>query len=340
MVAPSAIGERERIPIELREYLVIECRGICCVCGDRSVQEIHHIKPVEEGGRTTYANLIAICGTCHSRIHSLRINRSLLRHSKAEWVSECQSALRKLLSGARETPSADSTARHFAALKDFGEFAAFRRRLAALMGNGCVFRNAFAVRSHRIRKTVDAGGDCWTDEKMTLIPFLRPARFHDIHIRGDGATDAASLQFQWRIEEGAPTTARTRPRLIRDDPCFKSYRVSWNPAVSPAVPIRLSYRYFWPATWNLQQDVYSYDVFGWSERVEYEFVLPVGWRVERVETSFIDVFGQEWPGCGDARPSGRGFLWRVRRLPMFTTAVIRHVARFAGRGCGHPATRV
>ena len=43
---------------------------ICPICGEEDVTtfEIHHIKPIAEGGKTTEGNLILLCSNCHSKV--------------------------------------------------------------------------------------------------------------------------------------------------------------------------------------------------------------------------------------------------------------------------------
>ena len=48
-----------------------------CLKEDRYVktEEIHHIKPLSEGGTHARENLIALCKPCHARIHAERGDR-------------------------------------------------------------------------------------------------------------------------------------------------------------------------------------------------------------------------------------------------------------------------
>ena len=39
------------------------------------VEEVHHIKPLSEGGTHARDNLISLCKSCHSRIHAQRGDR-------------------------------------------------------------------------------------------------------------------------------------------------------------------------------------------------------------------------------------------------------------------------
>ena len=48
----------------------------CEICFDKGIivptQEIHHKKPLSEGGTHDMDNLIALCKSCHSQIHAKR----------------------------------------------------------------------------------------------------------------------------------------------------------------------------------------------------------------------------------------------------------------------------
>lgn len=39
------------------------------------VEEVHHIKPLSEGGNHNKSNLISLCKSCHARIHAQRGDR-------------------------------------------------------------------------------------------------------------------------------------------------------------------------------------------------------------------------------------------------------------------------
>ena len=39
------------------------------------VEEVHHRKPLTEGGTNDFSNLISLCKPCHSRIHAERGDR-------------------------------------------------------------------------------------------------------------------------------------------------------------------------------------------------------------------------------------------------------------------------
>ncbi|WP_427898558.1 HNH endonuclease [Gardnerella pickettii] len=39
------------------------------------VEQVHHIKPIAEGGTHARENLISLCKSCHSKIHAKRGDR-------------------------------------------------------------------------------------------------------------------------------------------------------------------------------------------------------------------------------------------------------------------------
>ena len=57
-------------PNEIAEKVLVDCKRSCAIChkfcGTRI--EIHHIKPVSEGGAGSYENSIPLCFDCHSDV--------------------------------------------------------------------------------------------------------------------------------------------------------------------------------------------------------------------------------------------------------------------------------
>lgn len=45
------------------------------------VEQVHHIKPLAEGGTHERSNLISLCASCHARIHAERGDRWHNKHS-------------------------------------------------------------------------------------------------------------------------------------------------------------------------------------------------------------------------------------------------------------------
>ena len=49
---------------------VLRERPTCQVCGAAPAAEVHHRKPLSEGGRRfTRRNLLAVCVACHRELH-------------------------------------------------------------------------------------------------------------------------------------------------------------------------------------------------------------------------------------------------------------------------------
>lgn len=45
-------------------------RGMCFICGSQYGLEIHHLIPRSHGGIDCLTNCIAVCETCHTKIHN------------------------------------------------------------------------------------------------------------------------------------------------------------------------------------------------------------------------------------------------------------------------------
>ena len=62
----------------IRDKYVME-HPFCELCFQRGImvetEEVHHKKPLSEGGTHDRSNLIALCKSCHSRIHANRGDR-------------------------------------------------------------------------------------------------------------------------------------------------------------------------------------------------------------------------------------------------------------------------
>lgn len=43
--------------------------GKCFVCGAKEKTEIHHIRPLSEGGSNSILNLVLLCSECHAAVH-------------------------------------------------------------------------------------------------------------------------------------------------------------------------------------------------------------------------------------------------------------------------------
>ena len=52
----------------LRARVLRRDRGRCRKCG-RKATEVHHVKPLHEGGDNRMSNLVALCRACHAKQH-------------------------------------------------------------------------------------------------------------------------------------------------------------------------------------------------------------------------------------------------------------------------------
>ncbi len=52
----------------------------CEICGyDSASRDVHHIKPVSQGGDNTGFNLISLCPNCHRECHEMHFSETVLR---------------------------------------------------------------------------------------------------------------------------------------------------------------------------------------------------------------------------------------------------------------------
>jgi len=75
-------SEGRYVPEQLQDLLLEQCSHRCSVCREPNY-ELHHIEPIEYGGKTEYENLIVLCPNCHTRVHREGIpNKKQLKHYK------------------------------------------------------------------------------------------------------------------------------------------------------------------------------------------------------------------------------------------------------------------
>jgi hypothetical protein len=60
----------DEFPARLREMLLLWCARHCCLCGKQCdvLIDIHHIKPVHDGGTSDEDNAIPLCFDCHGKV--------------------------------------------------------------------------------------------------------------------------------------------------------------------------------------------------------------------------------------------------------------------------------
>lgn len=63
-----------KIPDELAAEILVRCGRCCCLCRRfrPTLLQVHHIVEQSEGGTNAPSNLIAVCLTCHSDVHTQR----------------------------------------------------------------------------------------------------------------------------------------------------------------------------------------------------------------------------------------------------------------------------
>ncbi len=82
---------RTKIPKKIEAKLLVESRNVCNLCWKKKDIQIHHIKPVENGGDNSEDNLILLCLNCHSTVHTKKniarnLNEETLRLYKETWT--------------------------------------------------------------------------------------------------------------------------------------------------------------------------------------------------------------------------------------------------------------
>lgn len=82
---------RKKIQSELEAKLLVESRNTCNLCWEKKDIQIHHIRPIEQGGDNSEDNLIILCLDCHSKVHTKRnlarsYTEETLRLYKEKWI--------------------------------------------------------------------------------------------------------------------------------------------------------------------------------------------------------------------------------------------------------------
>jgi len=90
------MAERKHVPKPIRDKLLVDAMHRCCLCPEhQDITDLHHIWAVSEGGPDTEENLMAVCPTCHAKVHRIRgrYTPDQLRMYKERWVRLCQLGL-------------------------------------------------------------------------------------------------------------------------------------------------------------------------------------------------------------------------------------------------------
>ena len=88
--------KRTKIPKAMRDKLLVDAMHRCCLCPEHhDIVDLHHLVQISEDGPNTEENLMAVCPTCHAKIHRIR-NRytpDQLRMYRERWVRLCAQGL-------------------------------------------------------------------------------------------------------------------------------------------------------------------------------------------------------------------------------------------------------
>lgn len=69
-------SKRNEFSQKVRNQIMKDENGLCQSCGNKATQ-IHHVRPRGRQGRGVYTNGMAICNSCHTRIHK---DNALMNH--------------------------------------------------------------------------------------------------------------------------------------------------------------------------------------------------------------------------------------------------------------------
>ena len=61
-----------RCATKAQRQMLIARDGGCFACGaDPAICDVHHVRPVSQGGTTRLDNLVLACWRCHNKVHHL-----------------------------------------------------------------------------------------------------------------------------------------------------------------------------------------------------------------------------------------------------------------------------
>lgn len=72
LVCHNIDGPNKRINGHTVERIKKRYNYECQICGEKNkyTAELHHIKPLEIGGKNTLNNLVCLCANCHRKVHA------------------------------------------------------------------------------------------------------------------------------------------------------------------------------------------------------------------------------------------------------------------------------
>ena len=146
--------KRIKIPQLIYQKIILETRGLCCICHLNNIDEIHHIKAIYEGGLNNYENLIGLCSNCHTRIHKYKsFTEKKLFEIKESWKNDCIKYLTEIIT-AQPDPIFISKFIATEYIRTFNktEYSKFKTRLNAFLQIGEVYKNLARVNKHLIKR--------------------------------------------------------------------------------------------------------------------------------------------------------------------------------------------
>lgn len=319
---------RDPIPRHLYEYLVIEARGLCSLCHEETIDEIHHIRPVAAGGTSVYENLIPLCASCHDKLHKSGISSRKLKVCKRKWARECDDRLTAIIAcPAKALLRNRRVVAAFTLVENTREFSDLRRCLRQELKARDVFDNFISVRRHDIVHRVDRFGNVAVTERMTFAPF-RVMRRKGCHITSTTPASDSQVQFSARGWIGRREVA-VAWRTSLNQPRLKHYDIVFPRSIQPRQHASVEFTYRWPRGWTFPADRYAYDVRAWAEDIRFKIQFPATVCTRKVASSYINIMGAEWPNIGKCTLQKHGYRWRGTRLPIFSRVVLAHTTTSA-----------
>ncbi|MDE1812603.1 MAG: HNH endonuclease [Thaumarchaeota archaeon] len=80
---------RVAIPQKIRDFILIASKHQCSICQVDTI-EVHHIKPVSEGGTNDLENLMVLCPNHHTEYHQGKFTIGQMRTYRTQWLQKCK----------------------------------------------------------------------------------------------------------------------------------------------------------------------------------------------------------------------------------------------------------
>jgi len=80
---------RVAVPQKIRDFILIASKHQCSICQVNTI-EVHHIKPVSEGGTNDLENLMVVCPNHHTEYHQGKFTMEQMRTYRTQWLQKCK----------------------------------------------------------------------------------------------------------------------------------------------------------------------------------------------------------------------------------------------------------